>query len=212
MVHRKFIFLIATCLVCLARQQPPTFRTTTSLVEVSVVALDAKGDPVTDLKKEEIALTDKGREKELAFFRFEGAPEATSPKPLPPGVFTNRTELTQGPPRNICAIVIDTLNTPATNQAWARSQAMRCLRTVAPATRVGLYVMGQKMTALQDFTDDVEALRERIANGSMQSQPQLEVNMDASVRDAEQLLDSIAPGRREMAQGVLGASARSSSR
>ena len=77
MVHRKFAFLIATCLVCLAQQQPPTFRATTTLVEVSVVALDAKGDPVTDLKKEEIALTDKGREKELAFFLLEGAPEAT---------------------------------------------------------------------------------------------------------------------------------------
>lgn len=37
-----------------ARQDPPTFRTATTLVQFTIVAVDSNGNPVTDLKREEV--------------------------------------------------------------------------------------------------------------------------------------------------------------
>jgi hypothetical protein len=52
-----------------AQEEPPTFRATTRLVEFTVVALDKKGNPVTDLRKDELTLLDGGKARDVAFFR-----------------------------------------------------------------------------------------------------------------------------------------------
>lgn len=52
-----------------------TFRAGTTLVEFTIVALDDKGNPVTDLTREDLVVTEQGQPREVVFFRFEGAPE-----------------------------------------------------------------------------------------------------------------------------------------
>src|SRR5688500_5848187 len=98
------IFLVG----CLAgwsqqRQETPASRATTTLIEFTIVALDGKGNPVTDLTKQEISITENGRPREVAFVRFDGGgTEKTPPSdPLPIGIFTNRPEHTPGPSRNL---------------------------------------------------------------------------------------------------------------
>lgn len=46
-------------------QAPPTpaFRTETTLIEFTFVALDANGNPVTDLTKEDIVVTERSRHR-----------------------------------------------------------------------------------------------------------------------------------------------------
>ena len=44
-----------------------------------MVALDGKGNPVTDLKQADLALTDRGQPREIAFFRFDGAGAPADP-------------------------------------------------------------------------------------------------------------------------------------
>src|SRR5687767_8295136 len=73
--------------------QAPTFRTGTTLVEFTIVALDGDGNPITDLTKDEVVLTDSGRTRDIAFFRFDGDAPAVSSAPRPvlaPGFVTNR--------------------------------------------------------------------------------------------------------------------------
>jgi VWFA-related protein len=153
-----------------AQQAPvtPTFRTSQTLVEFTVVASDGRGNAVTDLKQDELSISDNGKPRSVAFFRFEGAPyvEAAAQArnvSLAPGIFTNRSEYSPGPPRNIIAIVIDSLNTRPDDQAMVRSQIVQYLRTLPPGTRVAVYRMGDGVHVIHDFTDDIASLRMRIA-------------------------------------------------
>ena len=101
---RATLLFFAICLFCPGQEQP-TFRAGTTLVQFTFVATDSKGNPVTNLKKEETLVTENGLPRELAFFRFEGRDNSVRPQPLPRGEFTNRAEYTPGPARNVTAIV-----------------------------------------------------------------------------------------------------------
>jgi VWFA-related protein len=183
------------CLSLVAAQQPPPaeevplFRTTTRLVEFSFIALDKKGNPVTDLKKEEIAVTDSGKPRDIAFFRFEGAVDhKDKPQSLPAGLFTNRAEYSPGPPRNITALVIDRLNTPPQDQMWVRATVARYLKALPPSTRIGIYVLGTSLGIAHDFTDDADALRARVDKIMVALAPQATTDLNQTIRDAEQFL------------------------
>jgi len=168
------------------QQDTPTFHTGTTLIELTVVALDGKGNPVTDLNKDEIEITDKGRQREVAFFRFEGDSQTREVAPLPPGVFTNRAEYTTGPPRNITAIVIDTLNTRLEDQILLRSQVLRYLREIPADTRIGVYWLGLRgVRTVHDFTDDVESLRATLSENAVEAPIQSTVDVpQPAVTDA----------------------------
>jgi VWFA-related protein len=141
------LLTLLSCLLLIppsaAQDQTPVFRTETTLIEFTLIALDKDGNPVTDLKKEEIVVRDKGRPRNLALFRYEGGEQPRTAPKLPVGIFTNTPELTPGPPRNITAIVLDTLNTQQRDQTWVKAQAMRYLGALLPNTRVAVYLLGQ---------------------------------------------------------------------
>ena len=59
--------------------QPPVFRTATRLVEISVVVHDSRGQPVSDLKKEDFALTERGKPQQVAFFSMASADRPATP-------------------------------------------------------------------------------------------------------------------------------------
>lgn len=187
--------LLPALLVCLAatavalQDETPVFRTTTRLIELSVVVLDRNGNPVTDLKKDEIEVQEKGKRREIAFFRFEGGPEPDrKPAPLPLQTFSNRPEYTSGAPRNITAVVVDTLNTPSGDQMWMRAQVVRFLKRLSPRTRVALYHLGARLKVLHDFTDSAESLRARLERSGLEVQPQAAADIDSAAREAEQLI------------------------
>ena len=159
---RATLLFSAICLLCPGQEQP-TFRAGTTLVEFTFVATDGKGNPVTDLKKEEILVAENGLPRELAFFRFEGLDNPVRPQPLPFGEFTNRAEFTPGPARNVTAIVLDAINVSGNGQASVREDLMRYLDALPPGTRSALFRMGSQIKVLHDFTEDVESLRASIA-------------------------------------------------
>jgi len=196
------LFWLVTVLAVAAfgQEDTPTFRTGTTLVEFTVVARDGEGNPVTDLNKEEIEVADKGRRREVAFFRFEGASQTRESAPLSPGEFTNRAEYTKGPPRNITAIVIDTLNTRLADQAYTRFLVLRYLEEIPPDTRIGIYRLGWGGTqSLHDFTDDVESLRNVLSENYLRA-PRLADGMGQTIASLEWIGDHLArvPGRKSM--------------
>jgi hypothetical protein len=52
----------------IAQEALPTFRSGTTLVEFTFVAIDGKGDPVTDLKKEDVGCVIVVNQEILHFF------------------------------------------------------------------------------------------------------------------------------------------------
>src|SRR5205807_885173 len=164
---RATLPLLGICLV-FAGQEQPTFRAGTTLVELTFVATDGKGNPVTDLTKEEILVSENGRSRELAFFRFEGRYTPVRPQPLPSGEFTNRGEFTPGAARNVTAIVLDAINVSAERQAAVREDLMRYLDSLPSGTRAALYGMGSQLTVLDDFTEDVKSLRAHVAASKLE--------------------------------------------
>src|SRR5271170_7379392 len=87
----------------------PVIRVTTRMVEVNVIVRDHNG-PVSDLRKEDFTVFDKGKAQKIAFFSANssthapastsapaaaqvGSATAASPAvPLPANVFTNRPD------------------------------------------------------------------------------------------------------------------------
>src|ERR1017187_1708046 len=71
---RLRLFFVA--LVCAAAQDQTSsviLRTTTTLVQLSVVAQDSKGAAIKDLTKDDFQIFDNGKEQEIARFAPEEA-------------------------------------------------------------------------------------------------------------------------------------------
>lgn len=183
--------LLLSVLPASAQGQTPVFRTETTLVELTLVALDKDGNPVTDLEKEEIVVKDKGRRRNLALFRYEGGEQPSTAPKLLPGMFTNSPDLTPGPPRNITAIVLDTLNTQPRDQVWVKAQAMRYLSALLPNTRVAVYLLGRNLTVVHDFTDDAESLRARIERAKVRLAGPAIGQVGDMAREMENLIQSL---------------------
>ncbi len=132
----------AACLLA-QEQNQPTIRVTTRLVQVNVVVHDKKGEPVGDLKKEEFALLNKGKEQRIAVFAVDSADAPQKGWPgLPPNVFSN---------------------TKFEDQAYAKEQIIKFLGTLQPSDRVALYLLGSNLRILHDFTNDADHLVKALA-------------------------------------------------
>ena len=148
--------LLVSILLAAVCAQEPVFRTTTRLIQVNVVALDKKGKPVADLKKEDFVVTDKGKPQVVSMFAIEKKSDRKVISKLAKGFFTNYTGGTIMP--NITVILLDTLNTSWGDQAQARQQVYRFLSQIQSQDRVAIMVLGRQLRVLHNFTDDRERL------------------------------------------------------
>src|SRR5579862_5718416 len=70
-----------------------TFRISTKLVQVSVIAQDKDGKPVADLQREDFQLFDNGKPQPIQLFIVE---KPVPPEPLAPNTFTNKSARSTG--------------------------------------------------------------------------------------------------------------------
>ena len=191
----RFLALSLTVAILAAQQSAPVFRAGTKLVELTVSVLDKKGNAVSGLEPADFTLLDEGKPRPVALFRFDGAPApiAATATALPAGVFTNRFE-TPGneTPRNITALVLDSLNTPQQQNTMARAQMLRYLRALAPQTRVAIFVMGTQLRILHDFTDDPTALRAKLEKASLAMPLATVTDFRQSIVEAELFVNMFA--------------------
>ncbi len=136
-------------------------RVTTRLVLVDVVVTDKQGQPVTDLTRDDFTLLENGKPQRIATFSLESPAQRVqqeAPSPLPPNVYTNKPEY-RLPPGPLTVLMLDALNTPMQDQAYAREQMLRYLRTqLQPNQRTAILVLTGALLILQDFTTDPKAL------------------------------------------------------
>src|ERR1035437_7894291 len=139
---------------------PVVIRSNTRLVQVNVLAHDKNG-VVADLKQEDFVLFDGKKPRKIASFAVETA-ASTIPGGMPklqPNVFVNSLQRRSETPTSVTVILFDGLNTPATNQPYARNQVAKFLGTLQPEDRVALYSMGRSsVQVLHDFTNDPQDL------------------------------------------------------
>lgn len=166
-MHRRLVpavcLLIPVAILIAQDQNQPTIRVTTRLVQVNVVVHDKKGSPVSDLKKEDFTILDKGKEQKVAVFTVDSidAPHKAWPA-LPPNIFSNRFQGADTP-TSITVILFDGLNTRFQDQAYARQQIVKFLNEIQPHDRVALYLLGGNLRILHDFTNNSDHLAKALS-------------------------------------------------
>jgi VWFA-related protein len=140
------------------------YRTTTRLVIVDVVATDAQGKTVTDLKPDEVQILENGKEQAKVDFSFVHPEEKQEVKQvnlhLPDDVYTNARQYTGNSSYNI--ILFDVLNSSFTSMAYAHDQMLKFLDNTPPNQPTAIYALGNKLWLLHDFTTDRDALKDVI--------------------------------------------------
>jgi len=132
-------------------------RATTRLVQVDVVVTDSSGHPAKDrLNEKDFTILEDGKLQKVSFFsfqQFEGQEKRQLPQ-LPPHVATNRPEYRRsvGPP---IILLLDGINTPVENQMVVRQQMLKFLADhFDPNMRIAVFLLGNELSVLQDFTSD----------------------------------------------------------
>ncbi len=179
----------------LAAQEPgpgpavaPGLKVTTRLVIVDAVVVDKHGRKVAGLEREDFTVFEGGRPQKIAVFSRERAgeqPLTTPPAPLPPRVYTNRTEYRQpgGPPT---ILLVDILNTNAGDQSSVRQQLLRYIRTqLRPDQHTAVLALSSSLLLLQDFTDDPRLLLAALERFSPKNSAELARGQPRTVTPAE---------------------------
>jgi VWFA-related protein len=177
-ISQKLLALMLFSVLAVAQSQAPaalqgdntvtTIKTRTQLVLLDVVATDHSGRPVTDLKREDFTVLERGQKQQLASFDLVDVAKrpalpagGMSPK-LPPGVYSSHLAAAaqQG---DLTVLLLDALNTPWADQAYARYEMLKYLKKNHQAgQRIAIYGLNTTLRRLQDFTDDPEVLRKAI--------------------------------------------------
>ena len=140
-------------------------RVTTRMVLVDAIILDKEGRPVKGLKADDFTVTEDGVRQRIASFSeriSESVTAARPPAALPPHVTTNRPAATQANSENrtLAVLLLDGLNTPPQDQIYVKQQMLKFLaRQYDPNTKLAVIALTNKLTVLQDFTQDPLLLR-----------------------------------------------------
>jgi VWFA-related protein len=145
-------------------QPAPSLRSTTRLVQISVVVNDHSGNPITGLTKDDFDLRVDRKPQPIYLFSVEtNLPSTPSAPPLPPNSYSNRLQQ-RATPANVTVIMLDELNTAFTDKIFARRQVSDFLTHIQPQDHVALYRLAATLSVLQDFSSDPSTLRAALDN------------------------------------------------
>jgi VWFA-related protein len=152
----------------------------THVVMVNVVVQDKHGKPVDDLRRDDFVLRDNGQEQKIAMFALEepggaAGTRASSPARL---TFTNRP----GPGGTaVTAFLFDELNTRLTDQQLAKSDFLHYLRDLPATERVAVFVLGDSLSLLHDFSQDMASLLAALNQHTNRVNPEVAASQSAGV-------------------------------
>jgi VWFA-related protein len=152
-------------------------RAETRLVQLNVIALDKKGEPIEGLKREDFTLLDNGKPQNITLFASESdssptinaandlppdSESADAKNDPPPNVFGNRFRHADERPGSVAVILLDALNTSFSDQAYARKQVLAFLRQLQPQDHVAIYLLTTQLVVINEFTQDSNSLLQAI--------------------------------------------------
>jgi VWFA-related protein len=146
-----------------------TLKTYSRMVTLELVVTDAKGHHINNLKQDNFKVFEQNRategqkhEQKIAEFRevrMSDMQNPVAPQPqIAPGVYTNAVTVEKDPvPATI--ILVDGLNTDIQYQPQVHMQMMRMLRELPPNVPVAVFLLGDRLRMLQNFTTDPRLLQ-----------------------------------------------------
>ncbi|HYU41128.1 MAG TPA: VWA domain-containing protein [Vicinamibacteria bacterium] len=142
--------------------KPATFRADTALVVLDLVVRDKKGQPVRDLRPEEVQVYEDGVRRDVAAFRLVEtgasavATEAAATAAGPAAPALNPTRLL-----SLTTLIFEPLD--GASAALARKAALQFLdRALGERSRVAVVRLGQGLSLVQPFTSNAEHLRRAV--------------------------------------------------
>ncbi len=153
----SFLFLIASAPLWAQSSGDATFRSSTKLVQVSVVAQDIDGKPLSDLRREEFQILDNGAPREIRLFLSENT-APPPPKPTAPGIFTNGVAPAEGSRSGYSVILFDNLNTGFEHTARARLKGLEAFKSIPPGDKIAMYSLWCRFQVIREFTADRDSL------------------------------------------------------
>jgi VWFA-related protein len=139
--------------------QSGTIKSEVRIVLVDVVVTDGNRT-VAGLRKDAFQVTEDGRPQTISFFEEHTGGKvlpAVLP-PMPPDVYTNYPTIKTTDSLNV--LLLDSLNTQATDQVYVRPQMVKYLQTelAAPTgARLAIFTLGQTLHMVRGFTADSHA-------------------------------------------------------
>jgi VWFA-related protein len=136
---------------------PPTIRVSTHLVLVDVVVTDKQGKPIPGLRPEDFEIEENGKPQKISTFVPAGEHLAAA-QPLPSGIYSNKPQY-RSPGGPITIMLLDAVNTPYSDQAYARRQMLAFVQQqLKPGQRLAVFTLTGPLNVLQDFTSDPQVL------------------------------------------------------
>jgi VWFA-related protein len=127
-----------------------TFKAETHAVNIDVVVLDSRGEPVKDLRKEDFAITEDGTPQTAAFFEEHTSETAQS------NTASNMSATN--------VLLIDTLNTPKQDSIYVRERVGSFLKSMPQGTSLAVFSLGQTLRMVQGLTADRAMLLAAVEN------------------------------------------------
>ncbi len=200
--YRKCAYLLALTLgVSVSAQTPRSsagtavLQATSRIVYVDVVVRDASGKIVQNLKREAFQLTEDKQAQRISFF------EAHTSKPPAPERAANGapSELSNvassARDTNLNLVLLDLLDTPLQQQAYARKRMIEFLRKLPPGEQVALFVLNDRLRMVQGFSTDSAALAKAAQGINLQEVSRFRsVHQQITDNDSSAFLDIGATG------------------
>lgn len=202
---KKFIPALTLILflpIFLFAQNPPddgedVVKITTTLIQLDVTVTDSKGNPVKDIKPEEIEIYENGEKQKVSNFSFiSGAAEKTNepvdkPEKKNVPVLPPTTTVRPGQIRRTIALVVDDLTLSFQSVYYVRSALKKFVdEQMQDGDLVAIIRTGAGIGALQQFTSDkrqlyaaIEKVRwNPIGNGGVGAFAPIEPTLDDAAR------------------------------
>lgn len=187
-------------------QNPTTIRTKVRQVLLDVVVTDRKIHPVAGLRQKDFSILEDGNPQQiLSFDAHTNTVEASKltdaapqlPK-LPPNTFLNAARPQDSLPLNV--LLYDILNTPVSDQPFAREEMVKFLRNRPSSSRFAIFVLSDKLNLLQGFTDDEDLLVSSVNRKEASTAMSSLAPAPATATLSESLSDSGALTENQLAQ------------
>lgn len=182
-LRQAMMILAASSLFAQQSQQSapipaPTIRVTTHMVLVDAVVTDKQGKPVPGLHPEDFVVEEGGKLQKIASLTTTTATASAAPA-LPPGIYSNQPQYRSS--GAITVMLLDALNTPFTDQAYARGQMLAFVKDqFKPTDRMAVFALTGSLNVLQDFTSDPQVLYSALQRYKARPQELVSANKPAT--------------------------------
>lgn len=160
-----------------------TFHASANLVLVDVVVRQ-KSAPVQGLTRPAFHIREDGKDQIITVFeehRASDALEAVRKPDLPPHTWSDDPQYARTSATNV--LLLDALNTPLADQAYARTRMLSYLATVPKGTEIAVFTLASQLRMITGFTTNVAEVANALdpGRGGLEGSALLDPDFDSAL-------------------------------